>query len=135
MVVKGTQLPKRSLHVQSISSWAPANIGPYSQAHKIESKLHIAGTIPLIPDKMVPARSDAASLMLRHTGQIAREFDMDIENCDMAVFYTTEEGREVPESVSAAKVVVSGLPMKVPVEIELHLNSARRACNSGHGSF
>lgn len=56
---------KRGLHVQSRSYWAPANIGPYSQAQAIshasnnedeESALvtvQIAGQIPLVPASMV----------------------------------------------------------------------------------
>ena len=30
-------IPTSHLHVQSISHWAPANIGPYSQAFKVGS--------------------------------------------------------------------------------------------------
>lgn len=55
--------PKKALHVQSRSYWAPANIGPYSQAQSVpllnnseaEANLflvHIAGQIPLIPCTM-----------------------------------------------------------------------------------
>ena len=29
----------RNLHVQSVSHWAPANIGPYSQARKVRCKM------------------------------------------------------------------------------------------------
>ncbi|KAI9736927.1 MAG: hypothetical protein M1818_005978 [Claussenomyces sp. TS43310] len=55
---------RRGLHVQSRSYWAPANIGPYSQAHAIPlvrtkvaekptiSAVHLAGQIPLIPASM-----------------------------------------------------------------------------------
>lgn len=57
--VKG---PREALHVQSRSYWAPANIGPYSQAIKFPSDLstgptsasvYIAGQIPLIPASMI----------------------------------------------------------------------------------
>lgn len=62
---------RKALHVQSRSYWAPANIGPYSQAistpmsspvhpsgpeeHKPETSrlVHIAGQIPLVPATMV----------------------------------------------------------------------------------
>lgn len=50
----------RALHVQSISYWAPANIGPYAQAHSLplsdgttSKECYIAGQIPLVPSKMV----------------------------------------------------------------------------------
>lgn len=34
---------KENLHVQSISKWAPANIGPYSQANMCGGYLFLAG--------------------------------------------------------------------------------------------
>ena len=40
------------LHVQSISSWAPCCIGPYSQATWWGSLLHMAGQIGLHPPSM-----------------------------------------------------------------------------------
>jgi enamine deaminase RidA (YjgF/YER057c/UK114 family) len=36
---------KTNLHVQSISKWAPANIGPYSQANLINGVIFLAGQI------------------------------------------------------------------------------------------
>jgi diphthine-ammonia ligase len=54
---------RKALHVQSRSYWAPANIGPYSQATSMPISSHadidstmsavsIAGQIPLIPSTM-----------------------------------------------------------------------------------
>jgi diphthine-ammonia ligase len=41
------------LHVQSISYWAAANIGPYAQATTIDhSQVYIAGQIALVPHSM-----------------------------------------------------------------------------------
>lgn len=45
------------LHVQSRSYWAPANIGPYSQAMSLSlstklALVHVAGQIPLVPNTM-----------------------------------------------------------------------------------
>ncbi|KAG8623782.1 hypothetical protein KVT40_008758 [Elsinoe batatas] len=56
-------LRRDALHVQSQSYWAPANIGPYSQAISLRlpptsdtvpaaSLIHIAGQIPLVPATM-----------------------------------------------------------------------------------
>ena len=47
------------LHVQSRSYWAPANIGPYSQAISLTtaneaSLVYVAGQIPLVPSSMQP---------------------------------------------------------------------------------
>ncbi|XP_022719039.1 diphthine--ammonia ligase [Durio zibethinus] len=43
---------KRVLHVQSISSWAPSCIGPYSQATLHQEILHMAGQLGLDPPTM-----------------------------------------------------------------------------------
>lgn len=49
---------REGLHVQSRSYWAPANIGPYSQAISVPSNtdigpsVYIAGQIPLVPASM-----------------------------------------------------------------------------------
>ncbi|KAK2628256.1 hypothetical protein QTJ16_002902 [Diplocarpon rosae] len=87
--------PRRALHVQSRSYWAPANIGPYSQATAVPLPLspstpdetpthvvHIAGQIPLVPQTMaLPGQEtteDAwfkkqAVLSLQHLVRIAQE--------------------------------------------------------------
>ena len=41
------------MHVQSISCWAPANIGPYSQLIEANDALFIAGIIGMIPDTLL----------------------------------------------------------------------------------
>ncbi|XP_075783127.1 diphthine--ammonia ligase isoform X1 [Pelodiscus sinensis] len=43
---------KQIMHVQSISHWAPANIGPYSQSIKVGEVLYCAGQIALVPCTM-----------------------------------------------------------------------------------
>jgi diphthine-ammonia ligase len=68
LAVQGSKSMKRDgLHVQSRSYWAPANIGPYSQAiveqliplpgiegstFPISNLVHLAGQIPLVPATM-----------------------------------------------------------------------------------
>ncbi|KAI6869081.1 adenine nucleotide alpha hydrolases-like protein [Hortaea werneckii] len=79
---------RRGLHVQSRSYWAPANIGPYSQAFVLQSDrevdqdavLYVAGQIPLIPASMELACSPSkdalttfayqAILALQHADRI-----------------------------------------------------------------
>lgn len=80
---------KQGLHVQSRSYWAPANIGPYSQAivtpspvSSLPQLIHIAGQIPLDPPTMdFPAKGDLtaeahfatqAILALQHLWRIAQ---------------------------------------------------------------
>ena len=84
-------LLRRGLHVQSRSYWAPANIGPYSQAISTASSqdgpwtVHIAGQIPLVPSTMqqnpspLPSSSPQQTfaldtvLSLQHLFRIASE--------------------------------------------------------------
>lgn len=72
---------RSALHVQGQSYWAPANIGPYSQAVLVASRLHIAGQIPLIPASLTLPLAPAypkspyphqATLALQHVGRIVR---------------------------------------------------------------
>lgn len=41
--------PRTALHVRSISFWAPANIGPYSQSVNVGGRVFVAGQIALRP--------------------------------------------------------------------------------------
>ncbi|KAJ5145238.1 hypothetical protein N7448_002630 [Penicillium atrosanguineum] len=56
VVDMGARNSRQGLHVQSRSYWAPANIGPYSQAMSIPLQgsrvIYIAGQIPLEPASM-----------------------------------------------------------------------------------
>jgi diphthine-ammonia ligase len=63
IIAANKQAKRNGLHVQSRSYWAPANIGPYSQAISIPllsdddepsgtEIVHIAGQIPLVPMSM-----------------------------------------------------------------------------------
>ncbi|KAL3873306.1 hypothetical protein ACJMK2_036442 [Sinanodonta woodiana] len=67
------QTEKQTMHVQSLSHWAPANIGPYSQAIKINNKLYIAGQIAMIPSSLQIIEGGIlaeARLSLRHVSRI-----------------------------------------------------------------
>lgn len=72
---------RSALHVQGLSYWAPANIGPYSQAVLVASRLHLAGQIPLIPASLTLPPAPAllkspyphqATLALQHVGRIVQ---------------------------------------------------------------
>ncbi|EPT03708.1 hypothetical protein FOMPIDRAFT_49117 [Fomitopsis schrenkii] len=43
---------RQALHVQGLSYWAPANIGPYSQAIVVHERIFISGQIGLIPSSL-----------------------------------------------------------------------------------
>lgn len=88
----GSRSYRQGLHVQSRSYWAPANIGPYSQAMSIplqgESRvIYIAGQIPLEPASMELASSGKGSwfedyslravLSLQHLWRIGHAMQVD----------------------------------------------------------
>ncbi|OBZ70170.1 Diphthine--ammonia ligase [Grifola frondosa] len=43
---------RQALHVQGLSYWAPANIGPYSQAITVDQRIFISGQIGLVPSNL-----------------------------------------------------------------------------------
>ncbi|KAL7423571.1 hypothetical protein Q5752_001151 [Cryptotrichosporon argae] len=71
---------RQALHVQGQSYWAPANIGPYSQAVTADNKVHFAGQIPLVPSSLaLPPHSPTAdpyplqsALALQHVRRVVR---------------------------------------------------------------
>lgn len=69
-----TPADRQALHVQSISYWAPANIGPYSQAVTVDERVFISGQIGMIPSSLaLPApRSLAleAALAFQHVHRV-----------------------------------------------------------------
>ncbi|GAB7343962.1 hypothetical protein MBLNU457_1902t3 [Dothideomycetes sp. NU457] len=84
---------KQGLHVQSRSYWAPANIGPYSQAvtvpqvSSVDSLVYIAGQIPLVPASMdfsLPSKSlndkiaAQTTLALQHLWRIGQVMNVNI---------------------------------------------------------
>ncbi|OCK84121.1 adenine nucleotide alpha hydrolases-like protein, partial [Lepidopterella palustris CBS 459.81] len=90
---EGNGKRKRGLHVQSRSYWAPANIGPYSQAvavplertdeihGKARNRTHMvfmAGQIPLVPTTMQIMKEFKlqTTLALQHLWRIGRATDV-----------------------------------------------------------
>ena len=61
MWVAVNETKAETLHVQSISHWAPANIGPYSQVKDVDGTLFMAGQIGMRPrDLSLPSPLDPA---------------------------------------------------------------------------
>lgn len=64
-----------ALHVQGLSYWAPANIGPYSQAVLIGEHVFISGQIGLIPATLsLPSPQDPTTetaLIFQHVERVA----------------------------------------------------------------
>ncbi|KAL8590081.1 hypothetical protein ACOMHN_034312 [Nucella lapillus] len=73
---KGEGEGRRTMHVQGISHWAPANIGPYSQATVVNGQVFVAGQLPLVPGTMQLVSGGGVDgqccLSLRHTGSVLK---------------------------------------------------------------
>lgn len=66
---------RQTMHVQSISHWAPANIGPYSQSARVSDITYISGQIALVPGSMVIIDGGIrpqCKLALRHITRVAK---------------------------------------------------------------
>uniref|UniRef100_A0A023F2R4 Diphthine--ammonia ligase n=1 Tax=Triatoma infestans TaxID=30076 RepID=A0A023F2R4_TRIIF len=77
---------KHAMHVQSISHWAPANIGPYSQAIRVGDIIYVAGQIGLVPGTMTLVTGGIrrqCRLALRHVGRLVKAMDKDIQLRDV----------------------------------------------------
>ena len=64
-----------TMHVQGISHWAPANIGPYSQSTRVGEITYISGQIALVPGSMQIVDGGIkpqCQLALRHISRIAK---------------------------------------------------------------
>ncbi|NXW10168.1 DPH6 ligase, partial [Fregetta grallaria] len=71
---------KLVMHVQSISHWAPASIGPYSQSIKVGDVLYCAGQIALVPCTMQLVSGGIwteAIVSLRHVERLLQAMSQD----------------------------------------------------------
>ncbi|XP_072896198.1 diphthine--ammonia ligase isoform X1 [Hemitrygon akajei] len=91
-----TEQQKEVMHVQSISHWAPANIGPYSQSIKIGDDIFCAGQIGLVPCTMQLVTGGIkaeATLSLSHVQKIleAMKSGTKLSNVLLANCYVTDK--------------------------------------------
>ncbi|CCL99449.1 uncharacterized protein FIBRA_01467 [Fibroporia radiculosa] len=72
--VEKTPTDRQALHVQSLSYWAPANIGPYSQAIIVDERVFISGQIGLIPSNLLlpspPSLALETALSFKHVESV-----------------------------------------------------------------
>jgi len=63
---------RRCLHVQSVSHWAPSNIGPYSQGVLVGQRLFVSGQIGLVPGSMtlLCEKENEPELSYRHVEKV-----------------------------------------------------------------
>lgn len=117
---KATADKKNILHVQSISSWAPANVGPYSQAIEVQEKLHMAGAIALDPASMMLAQDEVAQCFV-NLKAVAEVMGYEVINAEQTVVYYVGEKPEIPPQYKPFYMKVTRIPKDGNVEIEMHL--------------
>ncbi|KAJ7179009.1 hypothetical protein C8R46DRAFT_1159714 [Mycena filopes] len=133
-----------ALHVQSLSYWAPANIGPYSQAIMVDERVFISGQIGLIPASLsLPSPQSLAvetALSLQHVARVAEALATNTGgwtgNTQLALYWlanasdlsSVREGHLTIESTSTAPtlfLVVESLPKNALVEKQVMLHTGR----------
>ncbi|XP_065183649.1 uncharacterized protein LOC135814455 [Sycon ciliatum] len=85
---------REHLHVQSVSHWASANIGPYSQAVQAKPLVWIAGQIGLVPDSMQLISGGwqcEGPLALRHASRILDVHKLSLDNCALLTVFVTSD--------------------------------------------
>jgi len=69
-----SRLPMRqTMHIQSLSHWAPANIGPYSQACQLGDVVFVSGQIGMVPANLKIIEGSVlheSRLSLRHVSRV-----------------------------------------------------------------
>ncbi|KAH7916170.1 hypothetical protein BJ138DRAFT_1169482 [Hygrophoropsis aurantiaca] len=93
---------RQALHVQGLSYWAPANIGPYSQAIMIDERIFISGQIGLIPSSLAlpspPSLAEETALCFQHVERVKAAFKAntgDWEGHTQASIYWIVDPRDV----------------------------------------
>jgi len=127
---------RHTMHVQGISHWAPANIGPYSQAVRANGVLFTAGQIGMVPGTLdlVSGLGNQARLSMRSLKRVLDVYGKAVTDARAAVCYATSP--DVKKTVlqvwesefdgvaqPLAIAVVPGLPKGASVEWHLILNS------------
>ncbi|KAJ7044475.1 hypothetical protein C8F04DRAFT_587609 [Mycena alexandri] len=135
---------RHALHVQSLSYWAPANIGPYSQAIMIDERVFISGQIGLIPRSLslpLPqALAVETALSLQHVGRVTEALNTTTGGwagyTQLALYWLAnasdlspvQEGHLIIEPTSATPtlfLVVERLPKNALIEKQVMLHTGR----------
>nr|CAH7744208.1 unnamed protein product [Callosobruchus chinensis] len=121
---------RNTIHVQSRSHWAPANIGPYSQSVSVRHTVLLAGQIGLVPGSMEMVKGGIKAecqLTLRHVTRLlkANNPSFNLRNVVQGICYITnisfvKEARKLWEEKTnnaiVDYVVVTGLPRNALIE-------------------
>ena len=96
---------RSTLHVQSMSCWAPVCIGPYCQANTVRGVVHVAGQIGLVPETMrlVDGGTPAElRLALQNLGRVLLAVGSRAPLCMSLVAYVTDAATATASDVRAA---------------------------------
>jgi diphthine-ammonia ligase len=121
---------RHTMHVQSRSHWAPANIGPYSQAVRVGELIYLAGQIGMVPGTLELVKGGIKAqcqLALRHVGRLLKAVDSNVNLRDVVqgICYVTDLSfvqharklwEERTNNAIVDYVVVSQLPKSALVE-------------------
>ncbi|XP_034531395.1 diphthine--ammonia ligase isoform X2 [Notolabrus celidotus] len=136
---------KDALHVQSISHWAPANIGPYSQAFRVDESVFCAGQIAMVPCTMQLVKSGTrtqARLSFSYVKKVLEAVigSLTLTHVLQAHCYTTRHQdipiiRAVWESMLRATEEEKErlLSLAFPLSPLFHLKHRRAKCNGSKG--
>lgn len=129
MLAGDANAERSTMHVQSLSHWCPANIGPYSQACRIGELINLAGQISLVPGSMVMINGGIKSqcqLALRHVERLLKAIGKsDLRDVVQGICYLSDQKyveharslwEEETNNAIVDYVVVSGLPRNALVE-------------------
>lgn len=128
---------KHTMHVQGISHWAPANIGPYSQSVRVGDIIYISGQISLIPGTMKVVSGGIVpqcKLSLRHMQRIAKAMSPhgDLRNVVQGTCFLTDvnnveiarkEWEYCTTNAIIDYVIVKSLPRQSLVEWQMWLHT------------
>lgn len=133
LVPATSSLSRSSLHVQSISRWAPACIGPYSQCVAAGPLLWLAGQIGLQPWTMEVTRDESedgaqeVAEVWRNCSAVLAAMRSSLSHCLLTVVFVTSTHpsllRTLHSSCSAVSgpvltVFVPALPRAATVEVQ-----------------
>ncbi|KIY49326.1 adenine nucleotide alpha hydrolases-like protein [Fistulina hepatica ATCC 64428] len=140
--------PRHALHVQGLSYWAPANIGPYSQAIVEDERIFISGQIGLFPPSLTlpepPSIDLETALSFQHADRIVDALKSNTgghwrDHMQLAVQWLTNAD-DIPKVQKACEMysemsggvstptlfaVVKGLPKHAFVERQLFMHTGR----------
>ena len=93
----------------------------------------MAGVVPLDPSTLT-AHPESVEQTMRNLTAVAGEFDTPLDDRDTSILYLSTESHTI-EHDNTATVYATDLPKSLPVEIELHLNTAKRQIATTSGSI